>query len=109
MSLRIHFQDLPHSDSIKDECERRVGDIETEFPETSKIEVTVSHAKGEHETHVHITGKELELAASARNRELLGALEEAFDKLHRQLRKHHDKQIFGRRRDGKSSRHADSS
>ena len=109
MSLRIHFQDLPHTDAIKDECERRVGAIETEFPETSKFEVTLSHAKGEHEMHVHITGKELEFAARARSRELLSAIEEAFDKLHRQLRKHHDKQIFGRRRDGKSSRRSSSS
>ena len=106
MSLRIHFQDTPPADELKDECERRVGELEAEFPETSKFEVTLAHAKGEHETHVHITGKDLEFAASGRNRELLGALEEAFEKLHRQLRKHHDKQIFGRRRDGKTSRHS---
>lgn len=99
MSFRIHFQDLPPSAALRDECERWVSELESEFPETSKFEVTLTHAGAEHETHVHITGRDLELASSAKGRGQREAIEEAFERLRRQLRKRRDKQILGRRRE----------
>jgi ribosomal subunit interface protein len=101
MSLRIHFRDVPHSDEIRRECEQWVDALGKEFPETSKYEVTVSHSKGEHETHVHVTGKDLELASVAQKRDLKDALTEGFERVRRQLRKHHDKKIYARRRSAK--------
>jgi ribosomal subunit interface protein len=105
MSLRIHFQDTPHTERTKQECERWVGVLEDEFPEVSKFEVTLTHAGDEHDIHVHITGKDLSFAARAKDRDQHTAIEDAFEKLRRQLRRHHDKQIFARRRDGKQTRH----
>ena len=90
---------------MKQECERWVGVLEEEFPEVSKFEVTLTHTGGEHDIHVHITGKELGFASRATDRERHSAIEEAFEKLRRQLRRHHDKQIFTHRRDGKHTRH----
>jgi ribosome-associated translation inhibitor RaiA len=105
MSLRIDFQDTPHSDSVKEECERWAGDLQDEFPEVTKFEVTLTQTGGEHDVHVHSTGKDLGLAARSADRDQRLAIEEAFEKLRRQLRRHHDKQIFTHRRDGKQSRH----
>ncbi len=101
MSFRIHFHDVPHSDSIRDECEQLAGALREEFPETSKCEVTVTHAGEQHELHLHVTGKDIDLVARAQARELRETVGEAFERVRRQLRKHHDKQIFSRRRSKK--------
>ncbi len=105
MSFRIHFQDVPHSDSIREECEATAGALRAEFPETSKVEVTLTHTGEDHSTHVHVTGKDLDLASRAESRELREALNEAFERVRKQLRKHHDKVIFGRRREAQKASH----
>ncbi len=101
MSFRIHFHDIPHSDAIRDECEQLATALREEFPEASKCEVTVTHAGEKHELHLHVTGKDIDVAAHAQARELRETVSEAFDRARRQLRKHHDKQIFARRRSRK--------
>jgi ribosomal subunit interface protein len=98
MSLRLNFHQIPTSDTLRTECEDRVRALQEEFPETTRFEVTVAHNGTEHEAHVHLTGKDVELAAHARGHDVRTSLEEALEKARRQLRKHHDKQIFARRR-----------
>lgn len=98
MSFRIHFHDVPHSDAVRDECEQLATALREEFPETSKCEVTVTHVGDEKELHLHVTGKDIDLASRAQAREVRETVIEAFDRVRRQLRKHHDKQIFSRRR-----------
>jgi ribosome-associated translation inhibitor RaiA len=100
MAFRIHFKDTDHSELIQNECEALAQAVRDEFPETSRVEVTLSHDRGEYDAHVHVTGKDIDMAASAKNRESMTAAREAFTKAHHQLRKHHDKAIFKHRRDG---------
>lgn len=97
MSFRIHFQDVRRSDGVRHECERLADALREEFPETSKVEVTVTHDGQEHGTLVHITGKDLDVAARAQSKELRDTVTDAFDRIRRQLRKHHDKLISRRR------------
>lgn len=98
MSLRLHFHDVPHSVELREEAERHVAQIQQEFPDTSKFEVSLSHDRAEHHVQVHLTGKEGEFAARAANGDPKASLEEAFTRLRRQLRRHHDKRVLGRRR-----------
>jgi ribosome-associated translation inhibitor RaiA len=101
MPFRMNFRDTEHSPEIQSECEGLAQGVRDEFPETSRVEVTVGHDRGEFESHVHITGKDIDLVASAKSREsLIAAARDAFHKAHAQLRKHHDKAIFKHRRDG---------
>ena len=100
MTLRVHFQDVPHSDQLRRECEACVEDLKQEFPETSKYEITLTHTGDTHEVHVHVTGKDLEVASSGQAETLAESVTNALEKTRRQLRKHHDKVIFGRRREG---------
>jgi ribosome-associated translation inhibitor RaiA len=97
----IHFRDTPHSEKLRSECEGWGDALRNEFPETKRVEVTVSHDGDVHEVHVHVTGKHIDFASSGKNREsVFASARDAFDKLHAQLRaKHHDKQIFAHRRD----------
>ena len=102
MPFRMNFRDTPHSEVIQDECQALAQGVHDEFPETSRVEVTVGHGRDEYEAHVHVTGKAIDLAASAKSRDsLMVAARDAFAKAHSQLRKHHDKAIFKQRRDGK--------
>ena len=103
MSFRIHFQDVEHEESVREEAERLTGQLQEEFPETAKFEVTVSLSGEEYSTHLHVTGKHISVNSSAESRELRETLAEAYEKAHRQLRKHHDKTIFGRRREGQKA------
>ncbi len=100
MPFHIHFRDTKHSDHLRSECEGRADALRSEFPETTRVEVTVSHDGDAHDVHVHVTGKHVDFASGAKNREsVYAAARDAFDKLQAQLRKHHDKQIFQHRRD----------
>ena len=103
MSFEIRFHDVPHSDKTRGECEELAQGLEAEFPETEKFEVTVSRNGELYETHLHVTGRHLSVNSSAESRELRDTMVEAFEKAHTQLRKHHDKQIYGRRREGQKS------
>ncbi len=101
MPFKMNFRDTPHSEVIQSECEALAQGVRDEFPETSRIEVTLGHDRDEYEAHVHVTGKDIDLAASAKSREsLVVAARDAFHKVHAQLRKHHDKLIFKGRREG---------
>ncbi len=100
MAFHIDFRDTPHSQSLRSECESWSDGLRSEFPETTRIDVTVSHDGQQHEVHVHVTGKHVNFASSAKNRDSVHAsARDAFDKVHAQLRKHHDKQIFAHRRE----------
>ena len=101
MSFRLNFRDTAHSDLLQGECEGLAQTLRDEFPETTRVEVTVGHDRGEYEAHVHITGRDIDMAASAKSRDsLVVAARDAFTRAHAQLRKHHDKLIFKPRRDG---------
>jgi ribosome-associated translation inhibitor RaiA len=99
VSVRVHFQDVPHSERVRRDCEESVSGLREEFPETSKFEITLTLAGDTHETHVHVTGKDLEVASSGQALTIEGSVTEALERARRQLRKHRDKLIFGRRRD----------
>ena len=98
MNLQLHLEDLENPDPIRDTCGTWATDLGSEFPETGRLEVTIRVVGSDHETHVHVTGKDLEIASRARDKDVMASLQEAFEKTRRQLRKHHDKQIFVRRR-----------
>ena len=98
MTIRLHFHDVPTSDFVRGECEQFAADLQQEFPEASKFEISMTHTGEEKELHLHITGRDLEVAAKAHGRDLRETLRDAFVRVRKQLRKHHDKQIFSRRR-----------
>ena len=103
MSFRIYFQDVPHSERVRDECEELTTGLLQEFPESSKYEVTISQSRSDYEAHLHVTGKDLSVNSKAKGKEMRDTVVEAFDKAQRQLRKHHDKVIFARRRESQKT------
>ncbi len=106
MSFKLAFQNLPHSDAIREECERLHQALREEFPEISKVEVNLKQEGVQFHATVHVTGKDMDLASHSDTTDLHDTVVEAFDRAKRQLRKHHDKQIFARRRDAQKDRHS---
>ena len=103
MPFRMNFRDTPHSEAVQGECEGLAQTLRDEFPETTRVEVTVCHERDEYDAHVHVTGRDIDMAARAKSRDsVVVAAREAFTKAHAQLRKHHEKLIFKPRRDAKN-------
>ena len=102
MNFRMHFQDLPHSQFLQTKCQAQAGALESEFPEITRVEVTHTHSGDDRATHVHALGRHLDLASNATSRSARESIQEAFGRLHRQLRKRHDKYLSNRRRDARS-------
>lgn len=94
MAFQIRFDDMPSDESVKQECETFGTALREEFPETSKVEVSLSRTGGEgFEAHVHVTGKDIDLAGTSKHREMREAAVEALERVRKQLRKHRDKLI----------------
>ena len=104
MNLRIRFQDVPHSKALQHECERLASELQDEFPEISRFDVSVTHDGDDREMHLHVTGKDVDLSARAQSRETREVVSQAFDRIRKQMRRPHDKQIFAHRRSVQKSR-----
>jgi ribosome-associated translation inhibitor RaiA len=104
MNLRIRFQEVPQSKAVHRECERLAGELQEEFPEISRFDVSVTHDGDDREMHLHITGKDVDLSARAQSRETREVVTQVFDRIRKQLRRHHDKQIFAHRRSVQKSK-----
>lgn len=98
MSFRMHFQEVPHSSYLRRKCVALSTDLQEEFPEIIRFEITHSHAGEERTTLVHVTGKQLDVASSANSRDPRESVNDAFDRVRRQLRKRHDKKVTRKRR-----------
>jgi ribosome-associated translation inhibitor RaiA len=99
VNFRMHFQDLPHSQFLQTKCQAQAGALQIEFPEITRVEVTHTHSGDDRATHVHALGRHIDLASNATSRSARESIQEAFGRLHRQLRKHHDKHVYNRRRE----------
>ena len=102
-NVLVHFKDLDLEASVDDEVRsliaRRCDDLAHEFHEMDRVEI---HAESDGNAFVvqgHATGKSTNVATHARASEVLPATDQVLDKIERQLRRAHDKRIFGQRRD----------
>jgi len=98
LSFRIHFQDLEPSTFLQRKCESLSRGLREEFPETTRFEVTLGQDGELRSTQVHVLGKDVDLVSTATCKNARESVNDAFERARRQLRKHHDKQIFKLRR-----------
>jgi ribosome-associated translation inhibitor RaiA len=98
MNLRIRFQEVPHSKAVERECERLAEELQEEFPEISRFDLSMTHDGDDKKMHLHITGKDVDMASRAQSRETREVVGQVFDRIRKQMRRRHDKQIFAQRR-----------
>jgi ribosomal subunit interface protein len=99
----ITFKDLAVNEALRETLEKRCQALTNEFPEVTRVELTLNPDGDDHSAHGHATGKDTEVATRATAAEVGVAADQVLDKLKQKLRRSHDKKIFARRRQAKQS------
>ena len=95
----VHHRDVHIGEKLLESIERRCSDIAVEFSETSRFEVSFEPSGAGVLSHVHATGRHTDVSIHAEASKPAIAADRVFQKIERQLRRVHDKRIFGRRRE----------
>jgi ribosomal subunit interface protein len=100
-TLVISFKDLPTDEPLREAVERRCLHIAGEFPEITRIEVTLAEDGSGFSAHghVHVAGKNAAVNTQAEASEMGHAADRLLDRVEKQLRRFHDKRIFTLRRE----------
>lgn len=97
-NIAVHFKEIKVNDGVRTFIEERCQGMLDEFPEITKFEVSLAPDGIGFTAHAHATGRNLDLAATHDwEKELGHAADQVLDKMHRQLRKQHDKRNDHRR------------
>ncbi len=99
--VELHLKDTELSDNARKRLEARCQAVVDEFPEITRLQVSLAPDGIGHTASAHATGKNTEAATHATEEEATQAADQALHKLEHQLRRVHDKRIFGRRRDAR--------
>ena len=98
-NVLIHWKGLRNEEDVHTHLADRCREIAAEFPETQRYELSIESSHREIQCHGHVNGKQTQVAAHAQGLPTARqAADSVLDKLHRELRKEHDKRIFSRRR-----------
>jgi len=98
-TVEIHWRNLPAEDEINDYLNRRCEELAAEFPEADGFDISLQAEGSKIECHAHVAGKRTRLAAHASGASSpRQAAEGTLDKLEKEMRREHDKRIFGARR-----------
>ena len=98
-SVVIHFKEVEQDEPLRETIQKKSQHLGDEFPEVSKIEISLEPNGVGFIAHGHITGKGTDIATQVEASELAPAVDSVFNKVERQLRKLHDKRIFAQRRE----------
>jgi ribosomal subunit interface protein len=96
----LHLKDASSDQALRDHVEKRLDQLEAEFPEVTRFEITLGEDGAGYTAHARVTGKSTEVTPhSAIAPEPRPALDSLLEKIERQLRRAHDKRIFSQRRE----------
>ena len=105
VSVVIHFRGLEVSNDVKEHLESRCYQLADEFHETTHFEMTIEPDADNVKAHGHVVGKGTNTAAHANGvADARAAGDALLEKLHKELRRDHDKRIFNQRRKEQKNR-----
>jgi putative sigma-54 modulation protein len=91
MKVIISARNYELSDSLKKHTEERMNRLGEEYKKLNKVHVVMDVEHGQRLVEIHILGKNLELEAKAEADNMMYAVDSAFEKIEKQLRRHLDK------------------
>ena len=97
-SVVLHFRDVEVDEAVREFVHRRCDHLADEFHEVNRFELTISENGAGFSVHGHATGKNTDVATHADAEIVRAASDQVLDKIERQLRRVHEKRIFGLRR-----------
>jgi putative sigma-54 modulation protein len=77
--------------ALRGYVEEKVAQLSADYNKLTTARLVLSEERGRHIIEGHVSGKHLSLNATGRSHATTEAIEEVFDKLERQLRKHVDR------------------
>jgi len=99
LSVVVHFRDVATDEDVRTHLTLRCQQLASEFPETTRYDVTLLEGIGSIAAQARATGKKTDAAAHIDGGEnLRHAGDLVLEKLERELRREHDKRIFEPRR-----------
>jgi ribosomal subunit interface protein len=98
-TLVMHLKETSSDDRLRESIEKRCQRLADEFREVTRFEISLSEDGAGFTAHGRVTGKNTHVATHAGAPEPRPALDSLLDKVERQLRRVHDKRIFGQRRE----------
>lgn len=98
-SVLLHFRDVQIDEDVREAVHRRCDHLADEFHEVNRFELTYMENGPGFTVHAHATGKNTDVATHADADAARAASDQVLDKIEKQLRRGHDKRIFGRRRE----------
>ncbi len=99
----IRFKDVEHDELLREEIERRTRELASEFPETTRFEISLEPDGAAFRVHGHVNGKSTQLATHGQGPDLRSAADQLFHRVRQQLRRIHDKRIFQHRKEAQKS------
>ena len=94
----VHHRDVHIGAHLLESIEQRCAMLAHEFSEASRFELTFENKGMSVRGLAHATGRRTDVSTHAEASEPGIVVDRVFDKIERQLRRVHDKRIFGRRR-----------
>jgi len=97
----VHHRDVHIGANLLESIERRCATLADEFSEASRFELSFENHGMTVRGLAHATGRRTDLATHAEASDPGIVVDRVLDKIERQLRRSHDKRVFGRRRDAR--------
>jgi ribosome-associated translation inhibitor RaiA len=95
----VHHRDVHIGAHLLESIERRCATLADEFSEASRFELSFENHGMSVRGQVHATGRRTDLATHAEASDPGIVVDRVLDKIEKQLRRIHDKRVYGRRRD----------
>ncbi len=97
MEIILSGRHMELSDELHQYAEGKFAALTEEYSKLTTLRLVLEMERGWHLAEGHLTGKNVDLEAEARTRDMYVSLDEVYEKLHKQLRKRLDKTIQNHR------------
>ena len=91
MSLNITFRKIKSSDAIKEYIHQKYEKLEKYRDKATEAHVILSTEKYMHHAEIVFSAKQFQVAAKSSTNDMYTSIDDAFDKLTKNIKKHHAK------------------
>ncbi len=91
MDIILSARHMQLTDELRQYAEEKFAALTEEYHKLTTLRLVFAMERSWHLAEAHITGKNIDLEAKARTRDMYQSTDQIYDKLHRQLRKHLEK------------------
>ncbi len=91
MDIIVSARRMELTEELRQYAEEKFSVLAKEYHKLTHLRIVFDMERGWHLVEAHITGKHIDMEAKGRSRDMYTSIDEAFEKIHKQLRKHLEK------------------